>query len=132
MKFYELLLGALALWRIAHLLVAEDGPFDISARLRRRAGQGLWGRLLDCFYCLSLWLAAPLALVIGATWRERLLLWPALSAGAVLLQRVLLERSGNPTAPYWEDSEVSHGMLRKEPPKIDGSETACGPEKGGN
>jgi hypothetical protein len=32
--------------------------------------------------------AAPLALLLGGAWAERLLLWPALSAGAILLERV--------------------------------------------
>jgi hypothetical protein len=88
MRFYLLVLGILAVWRLTHLLVAEDGPWDAVVRLRGRAGAGFWGRLLDCFYCLSLWIAAPFALLVGVGWRERLLLWPALSAGAILLERI--------------------------------------------
>ena len=87
MRYYFLILGILTVWRLTHLLVAEDGPWDAVVRLRARAGAGFWGRLLDCFYCLSLWFAAPLSLLLGADWRERLLLWPALSAGAILLER---------------------------------------------
>ena len=70
MRFYWLTLGVLATWRITHLLVAEDGPWEMVVRLRRRAGTGFWGKLLDCFYCLSMWVAAPLAVVLGQTWRE--------------------------------------------------------------
>ena len=88
MEVYRLLLGVLVVWRVTHLLVAEDGPWDVIIRLRRRAGASVWGRLLDCFLCLSLWSAAPLALLLGREWVERLLLWPALSAGAILLERV--------------------------------------------
>ena len=51
MNFYGLILGILATWRLTHLLNAEDGPWDILARLRRLAGSGLWAELLDCF-CL--------------------------------------------------------------------------------
>jgi len=87
MKAYWLVLGVLCVWRVTHLLHAEDGPWDALARLRRAAGRGFWGGLLDCFYCLSLWIAAPLAFVLGAGWEERMLLWPALSAGAILLER---------------------------------------------
>jgi hypothetical protein len=86
----RLVLGVLVVWRVTHLLAAEDGPWDIVIRLRQRAGAGVWGRLLDCFYCLSLWIAAPLALLLGGGWAERLLLWPALSAGAILVQRVTM------------------------------------------
>lgn len=87
-QFYLPILGILAVWRVTHLLNAEDGPWDLSFHLRRLAGNGFFGGLLDCFYCLSLWTSAPLAYVIGNNWTERLLLWPALSAGAILLQRV--------------------------------------------
>lgn len=97
MRFYWLALGILGVWRITHLFAAEDGPWDTVARLRRLAGAGFWGGLLDCFYCLSLWLSAPLALFIGESWGERLLLWPALSGGAILLDRLI---SGRP-APLW-------------------------------
>jgi hypothetical protein len=106
MPFYELILGALVVWRITHLLHAEDGPWDLLVRLRRRAGDGFWGGLLDCFYCLSLWVAAPLAVLLGETWRERLLLWPALSGAAILLHRITHRAAGiAPAAPvyYAED-----------------------------
>lgn len=84
-RFYWLILGILCVWRITHLLQAEDGPWDMSIRLRKAAGNGFWGELLDCFYCLSLWIAAPLAFFCGETLAEQFLLWPALSAGAALL-----------------------------------------------
>ena len=89
----ELVVGVLVVWRVTHLLFAEDGPWDVVIRLRRQAGVGFWGKLLDCFYCLSLWIAAPLALLLTSGWAERLLLWPALSAGAILLER-LTSREG--------------------------------------
>lgn len=53
-----------------HLLTAEDGPWDLLVRMRRIAGTGAWGRLLDCFYCLSLWLALPTALLLGDDWKR--------------------------------------------------------------
>ena len=87
MSFYWLLLAVLCVWRITHLLTEEDGPWDLVVRLRRRLGDGSWGRLMDCFYCLSLWIAIPLAYLLGETWGERLFHWPAISAGAILLER---------------------------------------------
>jgi hypothetical protein len=84
---YRLLLGVLCVWRITHLFQAEDGPWDIVVRIRRAAGDSLLGRLLDCFYCLSLWVALPLAWVIGQTMSERVLMWLAFSGGAILLER---------------------------------------------
>jgi hypothetical protein len=85
-------IAILGVWRITHLLAAEDGPADVVVRLRRAAGDGFWGRLLDCFYCLSLWVAVPFALVVGQRWLERVLLWLALSAGAILLERTTSRR----------------------------------------
>jgi len=114
MRFYWLLLGTLCVWRITHLLAAEDGPWDLSVRLRRLAGNGFWGKLLDCSYCLSVWVAAPFALLVGEGWRERLLLWPALSAGAILVERAASGRHTAPPAPYVEDSEQQNGVLRQE------------------
>ena len=96
---YRLLLAILGVWRITHLLQAEDGPWGIVLRLRRFAGNGFWGELLDCFYCLSLWIAAPFALELGTEWKERLLLWPALSGAAILLERV----TASPVAAFSED-----------------------------
>ena len=77
MRFYWLLLATLCVWRLTHLLQAEDGPGEFFVRLRRKVGSGFCGALLDCFYCLSLWIAAPIAYLIGEGWVERMLLWPA-------------------------------------------------------
>ena len=85
---YLLILGILGVWRITHLLNAEDGPGKVLVRFRMLAGSGFFGQLLDCFYCLSLWIAAPFAYFVGSEWKERLLLWPALSGAAILLERV--------------------------------------------
>ena len=116
MKLYRLLLGLLTVWRITHLLQAEDGPWDSVVRLRSAAGDGFWGKLLDCFYCLSLWVSAPLAFLLGRSWWERALLWPSLSAGASLLQQATNPALRIPPAPFAEDpaQENHHGMLRTE------------------
>ena len=113
MRFYWLVLGILCVWRMTHLLRAEDGPWDIIVRLRRATGEGFWGKLLDCFYCLSLWIAAPFAFVLGETLTEQLLLWPALSGGAILAERFKNPEQEPPPAPYIEDKEDENDMLRK-------------------
>src|SRR3990170_5326622 len=113
MRFYWFVLGTLCVWRITHMLTAEDGPWSLMIRLRQRAGTGWWGSLLDCFFCLSLWTAAPFALFIGDRWKERLLLWPALSAGAILLERIAKCGQVAPPAPYFEDKGDEDVLLRK-------------------
>jgi hypothetical protein len=89
----SLVIAVLAVWRATHLFWGEDGPWDVFVRLRRLAGDGFFGSLLDCFYCLSLWMAAPLAWLLGHTWLERGLLVLALSGGAILLERISAERT---------------------------------------
>jgi hypothetical protein len=113
-RVYWFMLSVLCVWRVTHLLQAEDGPGDLLVRLRRMAGNGFVGKLLDCFYCLSLWVAAPLAYWVAETRLERLLWWPALSAGAILLERVTSPRSGDAPALYFEDEEKSDVLLRTE------------------
>lgn len=134
MRSYRLLLGILAVWRITHLLHAEDGPWDVVVRLRRKAGVGFWGQLLDCFYCLSVWIAAPFAIFLEQGLGERILLWPALSAGAILLDRLTDRGHGEPPALFIEDSEDENAMLRQEqaaaPPDNSGSSAAKTCENG--
>jgi len=105
MRYYWFLLGVLGVWRLTHLLQAEDGPWDIVVRLRRFAGQSIWGSLLDCFYCLSLWVALPFALGIGETHKEKTLLWLALSGGAILLER-MTTREDSPNPTFQENDHV--------------------------
>jgi hypothetical protein len=87
-------LAVLATWRLTHFLVAEDGPFDAVVRIRARLGDSVFGRAMDCFYCSSLWIAAPLALATACTPGQWSLTWLGLSGGACLLNRAT-ER--NPT-----------------------------------
>jgi hypothetical protein len=54
-------LCTLATWRVTHLIVEEDGPADVVLRVRLVAGSGALGKLMDCFYCTSIWVALPLA-----------------------------------------------------------------------
>lgn len=88
------LLGSFSVWRIVHLLHAEDGPFDLFFRFRKWLGNGFFGQLTDCFYCLSLWVSAPVAYLLGGSFSEKILLFWAMSGAAILLQRL-----GNPSVP---------------------------------
>ena len=112
MSFEWLAVGVLCVWRLTHLLAAEEGPWQSMARLRAAFGAGFWSELLDCFYCLSLWVSLPLALLIGSNWPERVILWPALSAGAILVERVTARSPESAAAAYLEDEDDKDGMLR--------------------
>jgi|SRR5579863_4301627 len=94
MNFWELfVLAVLATWRVTHLLAHEDGPADLIVRFRALLGDGVAGKLMDCFYCLSLWIAAPAALFVSRRPLEWLFAWLALSGGACLLERATLDRA---------------------------------------
>jgi hypothetical protein len=89
MNVLSIFVAILAVWRLTHLLQFEGGPFDLIAGWRNLLRRVSLSGLVDCFFCLSLWLAAPLAYIIGPSWKERLMLWPALSGGAILLERIV-------------------------------------------
>ena len=86
--WFRFLIAILATWRVTHLLSSEDGPGDIIIRIRRRLGKSAWGQAMDCFYCLSLWTAAPVALVVCTEVSEFVPAWLAISGGACLLDRI--------------------------------------------
>jgi len=81
-------LAALAVWRVTHLLWAEDGPGDVFVWLRQALGDGALGRMADCFNCLSLWVALPFAAGLANGWGQGLTGWLALSGAAILLERI--------------------------------------------
>lgn len=65
----EAILIGLAAWRVASFLVNEDGPFNVSHRLRVRIGwvydeyggisrpDTFLGGLFSCVWCMSVWTA---------------------------------------------------------------------------
>lgn len=65
--FMDYLILALTVWRLTSLLVREDGPYEIFARLRVALGivreeYGSYatteiGKALSCFWCASVWVA---------------------------------------------------------------------------
>ncbi len=116
MEFWiRFVLAALATWRVTHLLADEDGPADLIVRLRSRLGESLAGQMMDCFHCLSLWIAAPAAIFVARNPLEWLFAWLALSGAACLLQRL----GGAPVAiePISDPMEgETHHVLWSETP----------------
>jgi hypothetical protein len=120
----------LATWRITHLLTAEDGPGDVVVRLRASLGPSVLGRAMDCFYCLSVWVAAPLAPFVSTDPLEWAFTWLALSGGACLLERA----TAPGLAPHPKTRAVREGGLdellwREAPgdPRSDAAAATAGP-----
>lgn len=81
----RLALASLATWRIACLLYWEDGPLEVFLKLRSKARPGTFaGDLLDCFWCLSVWVGTACAVV---AWSE---LWWTLTPFAASACALLL------------------------------------------
>ncbi|HUL53463.1 MAG TPA: DUF1360 domain-containing protein [Opitutaceae bacterium] len=109
---FRLVLTALATWRLSHLVAREDGPGHVFVKLRLRLGRSFWGTLMDCFECLSVWFAAPLALALARRPVNWFVAWLALSGAACLLERLghdpVVIQPLSPDQP----GDSSHGMLR--------------------
>lgn len=103
----DVLIASLAAWRLTHLLWGEDGPWNCFVRLRKLAGSSFAGQILDCFYCLSLWIALPLGCWIGATWPDRAMAWMAISGAAILLERMTSSRSPIAAPAVWREDSGS-------------------------
>ena len=112
-------LAVLAAWRVTHLLAKEDGPADLLAQFRARLGTGSAGRLMDCFHCLSLWVAAPIALLTSRKPLDRLLAWLALSGAACVLERMMQEPVVFQPISETVKGDINDGMLRSETGGVD-------------
>lgn len=84
---FRFVLAAVATWRVSALLVREDGPFDGLTALRAWAERRRW-RVLDCFYCTSLWMAVPATLSTVGLTAAFPIVWFAIGGAAALLERV--------------------------------------------
>jgi hypothetical protein len=111
-------LAALATWRVTHLLASEDGPGDLVVRLRAQLGASRAGGLMDCFQCLSIWVAAPLTPVVSRESREALPTWLALSGAACLLERLGNEPLVLEAVQPKEQRGEPHGLLWPEAGRV--------------
>jgi hypothetical protein len=109
-RVYEFAIAAIGVWRISHLLTREDGPWLMFARLREVVRRRRWSDLLDCLYCASVWVAIPFAAVLSRGVRDWVLLWPALSGTAILLERITTQPAP-PPARYFEHGFTESGEL---------------------
>lgn len=78
----------IVVWRITHLITAEDGPFDLILRLRKLMGNSFFGKLMDCFYCLSIWIGFFVALYVSKSLEEILILTLYYSGASLILEKI--------------------------------------------
>jgi hypothetical protein len=88
-----LLLTVLAVWRLTALIAYEDGPFGLLVMLRRGLVRIGLGRLVGCFYCLSIWTSCAAILVFPFS-RATPLVVLGVAGAVAIIERAL---SGSPT-----------------------------------
>ena len=118
----KFVLAVLATWRVTHLLANEDGPADIIVRFRALLGDSLAGKMMDCFNCLSIWIAAPAALFLSLKPLEWFVSWLALSGGACLLERFTREPVAMQPMPQPAERDFED-VLRSETLTVQGHST---------
>ena len=91
MDTIKFLAAILAVWRVTHLIVVEDGPWDVLRRTRAVLQRVGLERLVNCFLCCSVWVAIPFTLLVTRGWETAAIVLPALSGGAILLERATRE-----------------------------------------
>lgn len=86
---------ALATWRLASLIVRENGPFDVFTRVRAFVGAEDEGELrgfaelFSCVWCMSVWTAMVLYLTLRV---PILAIGLAASAAAVIIDERVVRR----------------------------------------
>ena len=75
-------------WRLTHLISAEDGPFDLIIKIRKLAGNSFFGKLMDCFYCLSIWMGLLAAFYVSREAIEIIILCLYYSGASILLEKI--------------------------------------------
>ena len=75
-------------WRLAHLITLEDGPFDVIIRIRKMLGNSFFGKLMDCFYCLSIWIGFLIGWYAGSNLEEIILLALYYSGASLILEKL--------------------------------------------
>ena len=105
MTIIDLLILALATWRLTSLLAFEDGPGEVFAKVRSKLGvkydqqskpygTNLVSKAIICTFCASVWW--------GAGWTVLYLVWPpviylalplALSAVAIIIEECAINRN---------------------------------------
>lgn len=100
----DLIMYALAVWRLSYMLVWEEGPGNVFGRLRNYVGvkynahnypygESFLAKLFSCLLCMSVWISLLITLgdkMLGRGRTTSATMPLALSAGAILVNRIYL------------------------------------------
>lgn len=87
-----LIVAVFAVYRVSKMAAQEDGPFDIFSGFRARFTGNNWFSVgIRCVYCVSFWVALLFSLMLvwrgTVVWADVPLVWPALSGGAIVVEK---------------------------------------------
>ncbi len=82
------LIITIVVWRLTHLINSEDGPFDMIIKIRKVVGNSFFGKLMDCFYCLSIWIGFTCACYVTIEIKEVIILTLFYSGTSILLEKL--------------------------------------------
>jgi hypothetical protein len=83
-NWFDLIVLALATWRLSYFMTAEKGPFDAMERLR---GALPLGGLTACIKCVSVWAALILMALYWLVPYGQVFVWIMAVSGLALMLR---------------------------------------------
>jgi hypothetical protein len=84
-------LSVLATWRLTALIAYESGPFRSLEALRRLLVRARLGRLVGCFHCVGVWIAAFVVVIVYRWEPLTVLMWLAVAGAVSIIERWLGE-----------------------------------------
>jgi len=85
---FEILIGILATYYLTLVMHAYDGLFGVFARIRAKAPEQIQD-MIECFVCLSFWIAGIMSFVVGVTGISNWIVTTlAFAGGAVIIRKV--------------------------------------------
>lgn len=108
------IIGSLAVWRLSHGLVKENGPLMLFARLRARLARsqkrsGGFFDLFSCVYCISFWIGLGASLFVAYSFFSWIGYAFAFSGVAMLLESFFSKQTNTlaVVTPPATDNKVS-------------------------
>lgn len=82
-------LSALAVYYLTYCITQLDGPGDVFLKLRDKWLSGVFRDAVSCFYCLSVYIAVPFALMQYTSLYGFVIMTFGIAGGAVVIYEVV-------------------------------------------
>lgn len=88
-SWFIFIVATLATWRITALLCYEAGPMNLLTRARVMLYKIKMGKLISCFHCTSVWIAAVITITLYQWDVILIYYWLAIAGGASLIEKTI-------------------------------------------